>query len=103
MSKLPNSTTAVGVNKVNHVAGYNTFYMSSTAKTLNTELNGVTTLLTTSDFNVTAGQKYKLKLLIGQYDTAIFFCAHASAHHAHCARVHSWLGSTQPVSGQACH
>lgn len=63
---LPNSTTPVGIRKVNQAAGYNTYYVSNTAKTLNTELNGMTKLLTTKEYNVTAGQQYNVKLLIGE-------------------------------------
>lgn len=63
---LPSTSTPVSISKVNQVANYNTYYTSNTAKILNTELNGMTKLLTTKEYNVTSGQQYNLKLVIGE-------------------------------------
>lgn len=65
---LPNSTTAVGIGTVNPLSS--AYYISNVRNTsglsaYKTELDGLTRLLPTVAYNVTAGTVYHLKLMIG--------------------------------------
>jgi hypothetical protein len=61
---LPNSTNPVSISTVN--ALYNTYFIDNdyTASTKATELNGLTKLIKTTDYCVTAGTTYHVKLAI---------------------------------------
>lgn len=63
---LPGSNTPVSIGTVNQQSGSNTYYVANhpTGGTLATSINGMTQMLNTSTYNITAGTTYRIKLVI---------------------------------------
>lgn len=103
---LPNSTQLVSITTINPVN--NTYYISNPFGTgpYNTEFNGLTKLLNTTDYSVTAGTKYRVVLAIAdgfddQYDSIVWI-KYGSIRFKFTDCVGSWMAATPTQCSGQC-